>query len=453
MRILSWLGGAIGAIVIVGAVALNLSPVGRIYLPTATGITAKQICSLHFVSGMTPELARGLYIDPLLGGAAGLISANVDTGDRSVHSRVLGFWHQEAVYREGLGCTLVHGSREFDRELSVPWSQEPEYFDLDTTHRDTHFDTATLNIAIDGAFDDGFGGRNTLAVVVLHEGRLIAERYAPGFDRENRLHSWSMAKSVAAMLAGAMTERGLIDIQAESQIELLQGLGEEGETTTVDDLLRMTGGRAAHEYNNGMDPNSDMLFTETDMATFSATRERLYPPSVHWEYMSGDTVLATWEMQSLLGDTLEEQVRAIRELMFEPAGIYSPVFEADASGTLQGSSYIYATPHDWARMMLVLLDGGMANGQRILPERWLDYVSEETPGSNGIYGSGFWLAPELSPRAIYMSGFQGQATLAIPEHDLIIVRMGATNGIRTGTWDMAREIIAALNPDTPEPAD
>jgi CubicO group peptidase (beta-lactamase class C family) len=443
MTILRWIGGIVVIAIIAGLVWLNTSATGRIFLPTATGITAKQVCSLTFVSGMEPELARELYVDPLLGGPAALISANVDREDMSVHSRLLGLWHQEAQYREGMGCTLVHGSREFDRDLTVAWDEAPQYYELDAAHRDATFDSGALQAAIDGAFDDEFGARNTLAVVVLHDGRLVAEQYAPGFSRENRLHSWSMAKSVAATLAGAMTLRGDLDVYEEGTIELLDGLGTEAEATTIDDLLRMTGGRAAHEINDGTDPNSDMLFTETDMARFSATRERLFPPGEHWEYQSGDTVLATWEMQSRLGDTLEDQVRALRALIFEPAGIYSPIFEADASGTLQGSSYIYATPHDWARLMQVYLDDGMANGTRILPENWRDYVTTETPGSDGIYGSGFWLAPELSPQAFYMSGFQGQSTLAIPEYDLVIVRMGATNYVNTGTWTMARAIMAA----------
>lgn len=444
MSILRWIGAAVLVIIIGGLVWLNTSATGRIFLPTATGITAKQVCSMTFVTGMEPDLARELYIDPLLGGPAALISADVDYEAQTVNSRVLGLWRNEAVYREGLGCTLVHGDRDFDRELTVEWENAPQYYALDAAHRDANFDTAALQAAVEGAFDADFGARNTLAVVVLHDGRLVAERYAPGFSRENRLHSWSMAKSVAATLAGAMTLNGQLDVYEPGTIELLDGLGEDAEATTLDDLLRMTGGRAAHEINDGTDPNSDMLFTERDMARFSATRDRLYPPGEHWEYMSGDTVLATWEMQSRLGDTLEDQVRAMRALIFEPAGIHSPIFEADASGTLQGSSYVYATPHDWARMMQVYLDDGMADGQRILPENWRDYVTTETPGSDGIYGSGFWLAPELTPEAFYMSGFQGQSTLAIPEHGLVIVRMGATNYTNTGTWTMTRAIIAAL---------
>jgi len=444
MNILRWVGGIVVIAILAAVTWLNISPIGRIYIPTATGITAKQICSMTFVSDIEPQLARSLYVDPLLGDAAGLISANVDAASSSVHTRLLGLWHQEAVYRDGMGCTLVHGASAFDRDLTVAWENEPEFYELDAEHRDTVFDTAALQAALDGAFDAEFGNRNTLAVVVLHDGRLVAERYAPGFSRENRLHSWSMAKSVAATLAGAMTLRGELDVFAGGEIALLDGLETDAEATTVDDLLRMTGGRAAHEYNDGMDPNSDMLFTEIDMARFSATRERLFPPGEHWEYQSGDTVLATREMQSRLGDTLEEQVRTLRALIFEPAGIYSPIFEADASGTLQGSSYIYATPQDWARLMQVYLDDGMANGTRILPENWHDYVTTETPGSDGEYGSGFWLASNISPDAFYMSGFQGQTTLAIPEHDLVIVRMGATNYSGTGTWTMTRTIIAAL---------
>ena len=448
MNILRWAGGLLALVIIVAVIWLNTSAIGRIFIPTATGITAKQVCSLTFVSDMEPGLARELYIDPLLGDAAGVISADVDRDDMSVHSRLLGLWHREAVYREGLGCTLVHDGRNFDRDLTVEWEQAPVFYELDTTHRDNAFDTEALTAAIEGGFDADFGARNTLAVVVLHDGRLVAEQYAPGFSRENRLHSWSMAKSVVATLAGAMTLRGELDVYAEGEIDLLDGLGADSEATTIDDLLRMTGGRAAHELQNGTDPTSDMLFSQADMATFTATRDRLHPPGVHWEYMSGDTVLASRELQSRLGDTLEEQVRAVRELIFEPAGIYSPIFEVDEAGTLQGSSYVYATPHDWARMMQVYLDDGVTNGQRIFPASWRSYVTEFTPGSQDPYGSGFWLLDNLSPGAFAMNGFQGQQTIGIPEHDLVIVRMGATNNTGTGTWDMARAIMAAIREET-----
>lgn len=302
--------GTAAALVAAGLVAVNLSPLGRSYLPSGTGLVAKQVCSLTFVAGMDTDQAKSIYIDPLMGAAASLISYELDAEAREVRSGVFGlFWRQRAVWREGLGCTLVHGSGDFDPDLALPPTDDFQPLELDTAHRDAHFDVAALTAAIDGAFGDPqTDPRNTLAVAVLHEGRLVAERYAPGTSRETRFHGWSMTKSAMATLAGVLTEDGLIDIEAEGAVPALAAVDDSLTDITIEDLLRMAGGLAIAERNDGWDPNSRMLMTQSDMARFAATRERLHGPGEHWQYMSGNTILATHAMQQQLGDTLAGQV-------------------------------------------------------------------------------------------------------------------------------------------------
>ncbi|WP_420431253.1 serine hydrolase domain-containing protein [Hyphobacterium sp.] len=452
MTILRWIGVIIAVIIIGGLVWLNTSPIGRIYLPAATGITAKQVCSLTFVSGLEPDRARALYVDPLLGGAAGLVSARVDRADTSVHSRVLGLWHQEAVFREGHGCTLNHGRIDsFDPALTAPPQPAFEPFELDTTHRDANFDTTALQAAVDDAFDpaDADPNRNTLAVAVFHQGRLVAERYAPGVTRDSRLHGWSMTKSMIATLAGVMVEDGEIELYAPDQIDALSEWRPELSDITLDNLLRMSYGLAAAELNNGFDPNTDMLMTESDMPRFAATREQLHEPGAHWQYMSANTILATHALQTRLGDTLNAQTQALRDRLFHPLGIYSAVLEPDESGTWQGSSYLYMTPHDWARLGMLYLDDGMANGERLIPADWYEYISTPTPGSGGEYGAGFWLplaAAGLPENAVMMSGFQGQWGYIMPDQELMVVRFGATNRTNSRSGSLAAGVLEALQP-------
>jgi len=449
-RILVWTGGILGAVIVAAVVALNLSPYGRIYIPAGTGITAKQICSLVFVSGLEPGRASAMYIDPLLGDAGSIMSADIDTENRIVRANALGLWRQTAVWREGLGCTLVHQPRLFDADLTVPWGQEPEYFDLDTTHRDASFDGEALDAAVDAAFGDDDDPRNTMAVAVFHHGRLIAERYGNGADRTTRLHGWSMTKSAIATLAGVLQQQGRIDITEPGIVAGLEGRGPEAEATTLEHLMRMTGGRAVAELNNGTDPNSDMLMTEPDMVAFSSSRDRLHPPGEYWQYMSGDTILATATMQRLMGDTLEEQTAAMRAELFEPLGIYSAILEPDNSGTFQGSSYLYMTAHDWARLLMPYLDEGRVNGEQFVPQNWIDVVSAPTDGSGGVYGMGFWIPnvriPDVRlPDATFNAqGFQGQYGYVIPEHDLIIIRMGATNFRQTRAQELAASVVATM---------
>ena len=443
-------GAAIIALAIIGALVwLNTSTTGRIFLPTGTGITAKQVCSLTFVSGLTAQRARALYTDPLLGEVAGLVTADIDYEAGEVTTGVLGvFWRQRAVYREGLGCTLVHGSGDFDPSQSAPVTSQRDPMVLDAAHRDAHFDAEALQAAMDAAFTED--GRNTLGVVVLHEGRLVAERYAQGVTAESPLHGWSMTKSLAATLAGVLVQRGLIDIQADDQIAALREAGR-GEIT-VDDLLRMTGGLAGYELNDGSDPNSDMLFTESDMARFAATREVIAAPGERWDYQSGNTVLAGSGLEPHLGDSVSEKIETIRDWLFEPLGMHRSILEADEAGTLQWSSYMYASARDWARLGQLYIDGGRGpNGDPIIPQDWTDYVSAPTPGSDGNYGSGFWMYEAGLPGdAFIMNGFQGQYAFIIPSEALVIVRLGATNFRDDGAITFAQAVLASKR-ETPSP--
>ena len=445
------LAGAAAVILVGGIAALNLSPLGRVYLPSGTGIAAKQVCSLTFVSGLDSDFAQSIYIDPLLGGAADLIHVKVDTEAREVSAGVFGlFWQQRAVWRDGLGCTLVHDARSFDADLTVPVEQDFQPLELDTELRESRFDVAALDAAVDAAFGDaGNDLRNTLGVAVLYQGRLVAERYALGASRDTRFHGWSMTKSAMATLAGRLQHEGRIDIEAEGAVPALSAVSADYEDVTIEHLLRMAGGFAIAELNNGFDPNSQMLFTQTDMAHFAATRERLHAPGAHWQYMSGNTILATHAMQQQLGEDVTTQIRGLREMVFEPLGMYSPILEIDETGTLQGSSYMYATAHDWARLAWLYASDGVIDGERLLPEDWLDIVTAPTEGSGGDYGMGFWLPSEhdgVPEGTFMMSGFQSQWAFIMPEQDLVVVRFGATNRTSSRSYELAAQVAAALRP-------
>ncbi len=446
--------GGIGAVLLAGLLALNLSTIGRIYLPSGTGITAKQLCSMVFVSGLDTDYAKRVYIDPLLGDAASAISVDVDMAEGEVSASIAGlFWQQRAIYREGLGCTLVRGGSELDEDLALPAAAPFQPMPLDDAHREVHFDVDALESAIDAAFEDPDGRRNTLAVAVLHQGRLVAERYAPEAQQDTRFIGWSMTKSITATLAGVLVEDG--EITLDTVPEILAGQDNRNDIT-LDHLLRMTGGLALREGNDGTDPTSQMLFTQRDMAGFAATRERLHAPGDHWEYMSGNTVLATHALQSRLGDDLETQVSAVRERLFEPLGIHTAVIEPDASGTLVGSSYMYATAQDWARLAQLYLDRGMANGERIIPDNWADLASDPTPDSGGEYGLGFWIpkpSDDLPVGTYTMHGFQTQLAFIMPQEELVIVRFGATNYTRSGVYDLARSVAASLRDPSTLPLD
>lgn len=425
------------------------SPIHQIYLPTATGIAAKQVCSVHFISGFTHERARELYIDPLLGGAEGLISSRVDGNE--VHAGILGlFYKQRAVFREGIGCLLVHNGTYFDTNLILPQGKVFEPLIPETAHRDEHFDAEALHSAVENSFTEPpGGGRNTLAVVVLHRGHLVAERYADGITSATPLHGWSMAKSLTATLAGAMVESGEItlDHPAITDETVLAGEPKKSEIT-LKHLLQMTSGLKLDENTAGFDPNSRMMFTQADMADWAAGQNLVHEPGQVWQYMSGNSVLAMRTIQNLLPGTVSAHIKAVRKRVFEPLGIHTAILETDEAGTLQGGSYLYAAAHDWAKLAQLYLDDGMAGDVRILPEKWNEMVSSPAKGgrhSNRHYGLGFWIGHSgIDGKAYYMSGFQGQTIYIMPDHELVLVRLGATNHTSDGTFNLVADVVDAM---------
>ncbi|MEM1379614.1 MAG: serine hydrolase domain-containing protein [Pseudomonadota bacterium] len=411
------------------------------FLKAGTGITAKQVCSLTFVSGFTPDEAWELYLEPILQPFTPILSYHVDDASREVTAAAFGFgWKSRAIYRDGIGCTLVHGrGAGFDRSARVPSRGAPVPMAIDEEYLDQNFDRAALNAAVDAAFANR--SASTLAVVVLHDGQLVAERYAPGISEETPLHGWSMTKSAAATMAGVLSLRGELDVFAAGAVPPLVQAGRPD--ISVNDLLRMQAGLAIDERNDGFDPNSDMLFTEADMPAFAAMRKKVAEPGAVWDYQSGQTNLAGTAYREVLGSDVVAEVEAVRDLLFEPLGIRTAVLEPDQAGNFVWSSYMYASARDWARLGQLYVAGGVApDGTRLIPEHWPVYVAEPTAQSGGNYGAGFWLTG-LSEDAIVMDGFQGQSTYILPKERLVIVRLAAEAGWSGTARDLARSVVAA----------
>jgi CubicO group peptidase (beta-lactamase class C family) len=451
---------AVVAAVISAAVGLGLVLFVRAAAPVGTALAAKQLCSLAYVSGLDRGFARAACVDPHIRQLSMGLDVRYDDTTRSVETTGFRLWSARARYRPGLGCTLLHADARFEdlalpRVAAAPISADPD-------HARTRFDAAALERALDAAFADppGESPRHTLAVVVLHEGRLVAERYAAGFDETTALPGWSMAKSVTATLVGVLVHQNRLDVDAAGAIVEWRDSDDPRSAITVDHLLRMTSGLAIREDQSGADPNSRMLFLEPDGAAYSAQRSLRAEPGTHWEYMSGNTVLASRRIRELTGGSLKSVSVFFRTQLFEPLGMATAVLEPDPSGTPVGSSFMLASARDWARLGQLYLNGGRWNGRRIFSASWVDYVTRHTPTSGEEnYGAGFWIndAPEgprwpTLPRDTYAaSGFQHQRIFIAPSHQLVVVRLGATWGDRSHLERLAADVIAARR--CPAPSD
>jgi CubicO group peptidase (beta-lactamase class C family) len=270
----------------------------------------------------------------------------------------------------------------------------------------------------------------THAFLAVQGGRIVAERYWTGFDRNSTHHSWSQAKSMTHALVGILVREGKIDIYAPANVPEWQQADDPRRAISLDQLLRMSSGlKFAEDYvDAGVSDVIEMLFGsgKADVAAHAAKSPLIHPPGSVWSYSSGTSNLVARAAALGLGASGE----AFREFMvrelFGPLGMTSASPKFDAAGTFIGSSFCYCTVQDFARFGLLYLRDGVWDGRRILPKGWVDYARTPTPvpATERLgYGAHWWLGM-AGPGSFSANGYEGQYTMLVPELDLILVRNG-----------------------------
>jgi CubicO group peptidase (beta-lactamase class C family) len=275
---------------------------------------------------------------------------------------------------------------------------------------------------------------NIYAFLVLHKGIPVAEAYKPPFNRSTRFLSWSMAKSFVNALTGILVREGKIDISQPAGIE--EWKNDERSKITMNDLMQMQSGLKWNEdYGNRSDVTL-MLHCESDMGRYAFDQPYKYPAGSKWAYSSGTTNIVSYLIRKKFdNDSIYQSF--VRKELFNRIGTPDAVFEPDASGTIVGSSYLYATARDFARFGLLYMKDGVFNGNRILPEGWVKYSTTEAKASNGSYGSFFWLNKgktfASAPDDMFScNGHDGQFIFMIPSRDLVIVILGYSPSSKGG---------------------
>ena len=437
----------VGLAALAGGVVWYLGPIA----PIATGYAAKTVCSGHLVAERGVEDVLGdLPDNPLVP------FLRVDADDpTAVTATLLGAWGSTAYRTEGLGCTLADERPAFTalEPLPSPESGQPWPQGSGPAQATSGISAAEMDAAINLAFvenDPSGRARNTRAVVVIKDGRLVAERYAPGFGPDTPLTGWSMAKSVANAMVGRLVADGTMSTEADDLLPLWAD--DDRRSITVEQLLTMTDGLAFEEV---YDPDTDatrMLYRPGDAGGYAAQQPLEADPGTRWAYSSGTT--------NILCDVAQEAADAgpelARSLIFEPLGMSTAVMEPDASGGLVCSSYLYATARDWARFGQWFLQDGVWEGERLLPEGWVERSTTpvDLPTENP-YGWQWWLntgsdgerrMPSVPSDAYWASGNEGQQVVIVPSEDLVVVRLGFSGGFSGIAWGlepMLRDIIAA----------
>lgn len=301
--------------------------------------------------------------------------------------------------------------------------------------------------AVDALFTaEGVG--ETRAVVVMHKGRIVAERYADGFSRETRMVSWSMAKTVTAVMIGMLVSDGRLRLDESAPVPVWQRAGDPRGEITLRQLLQM---RSGLRHVETADPafESDtvrMLFLDgrDDMAAYAEAQPLEAEPGRAFEYSSATTVILSDIAARALTESRDPGVRRrvvsdyLHTRLFDPLGMTSMQPEFDATGTLIGGSLMHGTARDWARFGEFLRHGGTVGGAQIIPRVWIEFMTRPSPRNRG-YGAQVWLNrpqpegesevlfPDDAPASLFAAiGHMGQYLIVSPDQDLTVVRLGKT---------------------------
>ncbi len=432
------------AALLIGYVGYFLHQAG----PIGTGYTAKVLCSSVFVSDRNPNAVLN---EDLAITKGYMVGAKVNREDKSVTASLLGLFKRKAIFRKGLGCTLVVDFPEDQiRKQSKEYSPPPSHISKDSPwptgdlvsgeDLPPGIDMEKIGKALDEAFSepDPDMPQRTRAVVVVYDGHIVAERYAPGFSKDTPLLGWSMTKSILNALAGILVGEGKLSVNDPAPVPEWKSPGDPRAEITLDQLLHMTSGlKFVEEYEENIDSDCNvMLFENGDMAAFAASKNLEAEPGTKWYYSSGTANIISRIIRHTVGDTKADYLGFPRRALFDKIGMSSAIIEPEASGTFVGSSYMYATARDWARFGLLYLNDGIWEGERILPEGWVAYTRRPTPG--GLeYGALFWLntdgkiMPWLPHDTYCPWGHQGQFVIIIPSRNIVVVRLGLTDSSDT----------------------
>lgn len=451
----------LAVLVIAGLAGAYLVFEGRFALRTATASVSRSLCGAAFISGVDPRRVFEEEQLPLMRAIGWAVRHRVNRVNREVSTTVFGSFSMRAVYRPGRGCLLVHDDGQVPDAAGAALSGPPRGEGPAIVRPAT----PGLRRALDLAFDepDPAHPRHTKAVVVWHDGKLVAERYASGYGPDTRIWAHSISKSITHALVGILVQRGRLRPDQPVPIAAWRSGHASPRPITIDQLLRMTSGLPFDETGGALSLMNRMQFLHADMTAFAARTDPVNEPDRTWAYSNlGYMLLGRVIRDAAGGDAASVRNFMHREL-FAPLGMDHTLVELDATGTPMAASQTYASARDLARFGQLYLDDGVVDGRRILPRGWVAYSHSQTLDTG--YGAGFWInrvdggkvpvwgmpwgISGLPESAYYARGAFGQYVVIVPSHRLVVVRLGISPHYGTDIGNVVSGVIDALPSSTP----
>ncbi|MNL01604.1 Beta-lactamase [compost metagenome] len=362
------------------------------------------------------------------------VTVSVDRSNKRVTAAFLGFLAPNfALYRGASGCTSVPDG-DFAAALNAVPFVEPKVLELsDLTWPDGEVvSERSDNDVLHLLENEALAGQKMRAVIVVHNGRIIAERYGHGFSAKTPLLGWSMTKTVNALLVGRLIYTGKLNISDTNLFREWQH--DDRSKIKLSDLLEMRSGLAFNESYGSVTDATRMLYLEPDMVSLPIMAKLVAAPGARFNYSSGTSVL----LSAIWMNRVKDRQKAFdypTDALFGPLGMISAVLEQDARGTFAGGTYLYATAHDWARLGQFLLQDGVWKGQRFLSEDFMNALKTPQRSGSRYTQAQAWVAAPDGERNVdtgvpadtfWLEGHDGQSMAIVPSLDLVLLRMGLT---------------------------
>ena len=434
---------------------------------------AKILCSAVFITGLDPQDAAanvGGFTSPF-NERQHVVDTVVDYEHQQVSltlgdgvTRTAKKYKNQGCVTHVIGEDSVHFTptdvaRNLPSSTDTPWpmgdvlSSDPWPAEVDMTK-------------VEEALDAGFGPpeARTLALVVTYKGRILGERYGSEVDIHSPLESWSMTKSLTGALMGVLIQQGAYELWQPAPIPEWQSAGDPRQAIRIGDIMRMSSGiriRTPGDYaaNPSLGYPDHLYFYTGTVNSFewAATRPQQWEPNTVGRYRNSDPVLASYLVRLAVEGRGENYHSFPQRHLFDKIGIRDAIIETDPYGNFLGQGYGFLPARDWARLGNLYLQDGVWNGERLLPEGYVEYAVGVAPAwvadGNPRYGGAFiwvndtggWPVPES---AYAMRGAGGQTATMIPTHQLVVVRLGKYTGAEAGgrAMDQAFELLMEAVP-------
>ena len=417
---------------------------------------AKILCSGVFITGLDAADAAanvGGFISPF-DERAHVVDTVVDYEQERVAltlsdgvTRTAKRYENQGCVAHGIGEDSVHFAptaveRNLPPAATTPWP-------MGDVLSDVPWPSEIDMEKVEEALDIGFGPAEarTLGLVVTYKGRILGERYGEGIDIHTPLESWSMTKSLTGTLMGVLIQQGTYELWQSAPVPEWQEPGDPRQEIRIGDIMRMSSGI---KINAPSDPDYDRdiyadhlyLYTATSNSyEWAATRPQEWPPNTIGRYRNTDPVLTSYLIRLGVEGRGQNYHSFPQRDLFDKIGIRDGLIETDPQGNFLGQGLAFMPARDWARLGNLYLQDGMWDGERILPEGYVEYASTLAPtwvsdGRLQYGGAFFWVNGQGSqglPESTFsMRGAGGQSTTIIPTHDLVVVRLGKYTGSGPG---------------------